>query len=93
MLNLNDAFLLFSELVRIKEKTFWWDFEIIHVPGQWSDTQGTVSVSGLLDTRVVEIALVDTEEITVTINSAQKLMVMTWNGSTGAHRRTAPYSS
>ena len=37
----------------------------------------SVSVSELLGTGVVETALADTEEITVTINPAQNLMVVT----------------
>ena len=81
-------------LVRIKEKTFWWDFKMIHVPGlrqeaadaisrrQTPKVLHSVSISGLLDTGVVEMALADTAEITVTINSlnsAQNLKVVTWD--------------
>jgi hypothetical protein len=76
-------------LVRIKEKTFWWDFKMIHVPGlrqeaadaisrrQTPKALHSVSVSGQLDT-----GMSDTEEITVninTLNSAQNLMVVTWD--------------
>ena len=81
-------------LARIKEKTFWWEFKMIHVPGlrqeaadaisrrQTPRALHSVSVSGWPDIGVLETDKANTEELTVTINSinsAQNLMVVTWD--------------
>ena len=81
-------------LVRIKEKTFWWDFKMLHVPGVRQEAADaisrrqspkalySVSVSLLADEGLMDMAEAYREEVTVNINSvnsAQNLSVVTWD--------------